>query len=247
MPYAYLLANLRAETGKTTLAAHLAASWAKANQKGALLDFDPEGHLAHHLGIPVLAGHMANHVTEDEVYGESAFRLEGDAPWRARLDLFPLEVEDAYRLSPETLRGYSFVLMDTPPHDLPCLLRALSVLWELKRAGWEVQVVVPHPVSSAEHKGSRETLNFLNTLYDQTGAYFSVALVPLLPEDRQEPATLVGIPNYAGNPIRTTPAFRVDAHFKEAARFGLTVFELTSNLHCVYEMEAIAHFLMPIA
>jgi cellulose biosynthesis protein BcsQ len=241
MRRAYLIANFRKNTGKTTLAAHLAASWAMSSKRGALLDFDPQARLFAHFGVPVLAGMMVAGL-EDEELRESAYRLEGDALWRANLDLYPWYVSAAQFPDPELLQGYEFILMDTPPHDLSSLLRALSVLWTLKRWGWDIQVLVPHDQCSVQ---SRETLNFLHAVRQQMNARFPVTLVPYLLLEKQELKPKVGIPQYDSLTFRSTPPFHVDASFEFAAHFGLTVFEMDSNNIHASQMKAIADSLMP--
>lgn len=247
MPSAYVLANLRKHSGKTTLAAHLAASWANRGHRGALLDWDPEGHLAQHLGIPALAGQMAGEELGHGPYGESVYRLEGDAPWRTHLTLFSLGMEDAFQLSAKTLSAFDVVLMDTPSRDRSCLLHALSLLWTLKRAGWRVQVVVPHMVTGSDGSRSHATLDFLNILHRQTSARIPVALVPLRSPQGQEPFAGEGIPNYSAGTLRFAPPLRYDPYFVEIARFGLTLFDLPISPQTVDEVEAIAHFLFPTA
>jgi len=243
MRRAYLMANLRGLTGKTTLATHLAASWAMSGKGGALLDFDPRAKLFAHFGVSVLAGMMVEGREEDGS-GESAFRLEGDASWRANLELFPSHMSAAQFPDPDQMQRYEFILMDTASKDLPGLLRALSVLWTLQRRGWDIQVLIPHALDSTL---SRETLNFLHAVHQQIGVRFPVTLVPYLHRNAQEPRSIAGIPEYDTLSLRRTPLFHVDASFEFAAHFGLTVFEVDSNDLPASEMKAIADFLLPVA
>lgn len=246
MPHALLVANLRGHTGKTTLAVHLAASWARGMLRGALLDVDPEGHLAHHLGIPVLKGCMSLAGTQEDVYCESAFRLEGDAPWRAHLDVFPWSDERPLQRISKDVLGYDFVLIDTPPRDVPALLQGLVLLATLKRAGWDVHVIVPHGMQPLPSRGTLSTIEFVERVHRHAGVYFPITVVPILPAERREqiasPSRMLPFSS-----VQYAPVLSVQPQFREAARFGLTVYELPSTHLSVQELDAIAQFLLPEA
>ena len=92
-PRRLIVCNQKGGVGKTAIASGVAQALAEAGQRVLLVDFDPQGHLTHQLGIDVippgedsLVSHMAGEGKND--LRDVVVEIEG-APFGKRLHLLP--------------------------------------------------------------------------------------------------------------------------------------------------------------
>jgi len=151
--------NMKGGVGKTATAVHLAAGLARAGARTLLIDADPQGNVAHALGVPV-----ERSITD---------LLSGDVPpaqiivqgVRERLDVLPatpaafsLETRLAGATQRETLlarrlaplSGYDAVIIDSSP--------AMSLL-TYNVLLYAHEVVIPVGMDSMAIIGARQTLD----------------------------------------------------------------------------------------
>lgn len=133
--------NQKGGVGKTTTAANLSHALAMAGHKVEMLDMDPQGHLAAHLGFvdPSIKG-----------LGELLFGETFDAQWRIsardklmllpsgpnlkRVELQPFQQETQAKLQnyvSNMMDDCDYMIMDCPPASGVLILYALSVVDEI--------------------------------------------------------------------------------------------------------------------
>lgn len=228
------LINQKGGVGKTTSTVNIGAGLTKLNKKVLLIDLDPQAHLTYSLGIPA-------HELDKSIYE----LIKGEVAWkeilieRRELKIIPSSLglsgaeielsgiagkEFLLKKALEGLKGFDYILIDSPPSLGLLTLNALTAAQEL---------YIPLQVEFLALQGLSRLLETIDIVKKRLNKNLEITGIIAIRFDGRKNLNkeiVEKIKDYFGDKLFKT-FIRDNISLAEAPSFGKTIFEYKPNSH----------------
>lgn len=230
------IVNEKGGSGKTTLAVNLSAYFAaQLNKKVLLIDLDPQGQVGKALGLDVKAEPMTvmNLLTEPDVTPKDVIlhsrieNLDLICANKTLIDFPVVAVADedrVYRLKKklEGLRGYDFIIFDSPPS---LGLITLNIMMATE------EIIIPVSMTFFALDGCAEIIDTVETVktnYKKRNLKVTKIVPTMYRHTRLAGAILEKLRAYFGETVSDS-IIGMNVAIDEAQSFGQTIWEYNPN------------------